>query len=273
MAYKPGYAQFCAQRFKIVNKQSEEVPFVPNAVQQRYLNEGTGWDVILKARQEGFSSIIGGVFTIDFLLKPYTRNVVVADLDENAEELLGRVKEYVASYEENTGVKVPLKYNSKIELYNEAMKSRYTIGTAKNVDFGRSKTITNLHLSEFSRYPHPKEIFSGALQAVVEGGRAIIETTANGYNFFQQLWDECLRGERPFKPLFYGASEVYSAEFLDRKRAELQELFPQEYPNTAEEAFLHSGNPFFAMESLKSLQDRSRDAVMAGGLSMGGEWL
>jgi hypothetical protein len=246
------YIKFIENRFKIVNKQGDIVPFILNEIQRKYLEiDATGHDIILKARQQGFSSLILAMFTADFLLKENSRSVIVADISENATELLDRVKFYLKTYEDITKIKVPLKYNSKYELFNESMNSRYTIGTADNADFGRSKTITNLHLSEAAFYMYLDKIIAGAGQTVVENGRFIIETTANGFNYFRDLWYESEHGETTFKPLFYKASDFYSQEFLDNKKKELKTTFKQEYPDTAEEAFLTSGESFFNTESLR----------------------
>ena len=259
------YKKFLESRFQIVDKEGKQVPFLLNSIQEKYLlHDATGYDIILKARQQGFSSLILGMFTADFLLKENSRSVVVADIDDNASELLDRVKFYIKTYEEITKVKVPLKYNSKSELFNAAMNSRYTIGTAKNTEFGRSKTISNLHLSEFAFYPDPQKIIAGAGQAVVETGRLIIETTANGFNDFKKLWDESVNGTMPYNPLFYKASDFYSQEFLSKKRLELKETFNQEYPQTAQEAFLASGEFFFNQESMKYYLDNKTPKMMQG---------
>lgn len=246
------YQKFIQARFKVINKEQTEVPFILNSIQEKYLlHNMSGRDVILKARQQGFSSVILAVFTADFLLRENTVNYVVADIDDNASDLLQRVKYYIKTYEEITGIKVPLKYNSKTELVNEAMNSTYKIGTAKNAEFGRSKTITNLHLSEFAFYPNPKGIIAGAGQAVVENGRLIIETTANGFNEFKSYWDDSVLGETTSKPLFYKASDFYSQEFLANKKKELKEKFAQEYPETPQEAFLTSGANYFDTDALR----------------------
>lgn len=246
------YKKFIENRLLIVNKSGDRVPFLLNTVQEKYLSQDhTDRDVILKARQQGFSSLILAMFTADFLLSENSRSVIVADIADNAMELLDRVKGYLRAYEEITGIKVPLKYNSRYELFNESMNSRYTIGTADNREFGRSKTITNLHLSEFAFYPDPEKLFAGVMQAVVPEGRVIIETTANGFNFFRDFWTECELGERTFTPLFYKASDFYSQEFLEDKKKDLGRLFKQEYPETAQEAFLTSGELYFDPEALE----------------------
>jgi hypothetical protein len=63
------YLPFIKDNFLIIDKNGEEVPFTPNTVQERYAQEASGKDIILKARQQGFSSLILAIFTTDFLFK------------------------------------------------------------------------------------------------------------------------------------------------------------------------------------------------------------
>lgn len=259
MIYNPNYKRFIEDYFYIINKSGKTVEFKLNEIQCKYLEEGQCRDIILKARQQGFSSLILAVFTADFLIKQNSRSVVVADQSENATELLDRVKFYIKSYEEKKKIKIPLKYNSKYELFNLVCNSRYTIGTADNADFGRSKTLTNLHFSEFAYYRDPEKLLAGALQAVVPEGKVIIETTANGFNYFKEFWTESELGTTGFKPMFYKASDFYSQEFLDKKRGELKQFFPQEYPSTALEAFLTSGEGFFDKLALAQYLEETQD--------------
>ena len=259
------YKRLIESRFLIVDKSSHVVPFILNDIQSKFLiQDYTGRDVIVKARQQGFSSLILALFTADFILKDNQRNVIVADISDNASELLDRVKFFIKSYEDIKKTKVPLKYNSKYELFNEATNSRYTIGTADNVDFGRSKTITNLHLSEAAFYNNLEKMFAGALQAVVPTGRVIVETTANGFNYFKTFWEECKRGERSFNPLFYKASDFYDSEFLSIKQKELRSMYQQEYPETDTEAFLTSGEMYFNADALKDYLHNTKEVITEG---------
>lgn len=195
------------------------------------------------------SSLILAMFTKDFLLREFSRNVIVADTKENSEGLLDRVKLYIESYEEKKGIKIPMKYNTRYELYNEAMKSKYYVGTAQNVEFGRSKDITNLHFSECAFFPDLNRLFAGAMQALTDDSYCVLETTANGWNHFRDFWFDCKAGKRNFKPTFYSRN-FYPQEFLERKKAELKELFVQEYPENDAEAFLASGETYFAKDAL-----------------------
>lgn len=139
-------ALFIEDNLTIINKEGKEIPFVLNDMQNKFVAEASGKDIILKGRQMGFSSFILGAFTKDFIFTENSLSVVIADIADNAQDLLARVKHYIRSFEQKNNTKVPLKYNSKYELQNAYNNARYIIGTAENTEFGRSKTITNLHM-------------------------------------------------------------------------------------------------------------------------------
>lgn len=253
--WKPGYRKFIEDYFTIVNKNGERVPFVLNPIQEKYAEMATQRDIILKARQQGFSSVILARFAVDFLTKENSYSVVMADSTENAQALLDRVKIFIEDYCEKEGIPVEklLKYNSRRELVNQAIGSHYIIGTAGKNTFGRSKTITNLHFSEAAFYPDFEKLIAGALQAVVPSGYVVVETTANGFNLFKTLWDEAMRGENGFNPLFFNAKDFYNEAFLDMKRRELKRLYDQEYPDTPETAFITSGECYFELDALRAM--------------------
>lgn len=253
--YEP-YAKFIEARLTIINKEGQSVPFLLNPIQRAYVQRSSNRDIILKARQQGFSSFILAAFTADFLLKENSNSVVVADKADNAQALLERVKYYLKAYCEKKGLELEgkngiLRYNSKYQLVNKYNYATYTIGTAQEQDFGRSRTITNLHLSEAAFYPNLPNLLAGAAQAVVPSGKLIIETTANGFNAFKTLWDDSVMGETAYQPLFFKAEDFYSQEILIQKRRELGDrLFNQEYPSTPEMAFITSGESFFDQDAM-----------------------
>jgi hypothetical protein len=261
LKYKP----FIEDRFKIIDKGQKEVPFYLNAIQNKFIKDANGWDCILKARQQGFSSLILAIFATDFLTKDNSLSVVVADIADNALDLLGRVKNYIKSYEQITGTKVPLKYNSKYELANSMNGARYIIGTAENSNFGRSKTITNLHMSEAAFYKNFEAMMASAGTALVPDGKFIIETTANGYNDFKRFWDKTVMKETAFQKLFYPARDFYEKDFLLKEKQRLGRLYEQEYPESPEEAFLNSGDMYFDRDALRWYEQHSKNAETENG--------
>lgn len=248
---------FIEEQLSIIPKDGKEIPFTLNSMQNKFVEQSTGRDVILKARQMGFSSFILAAFTKDFLLTENSLSVVLADKTDNAQDLLSRVKHYIQSYERKNKIKVPLKYNSKYELHNALNGARYIIGTAQNEEFGRSKTISNLHLSEAAFYPNFDKILASAGTALAPNGRFVIETTANGYNDFKDFWDKSAIDESGFTPHFFSGTDFYTQEHLDFEKKRLGRLFVQEYPSTPEEAFLTSGDCFFEPFYISDLQKKN----------------
>lgn len=254
-------ALFIEDELTIIDKNGNEVPFKLNDMQRKFVDEATGRDIILKGRQMGFSSFILGAFTKDFIFKPNSLSVVIADIADNSQDLLARVKHYIQAFERANKTKVPLKYNSKYELMNAQTNSRYIIGTAENTEFGRSKTITNLHMSEAAFYKHFRKLQASAGTALTPTGRFVIETTANGFNEFKSFWDESELGETDFTPHFYTSHGFYSEEYLEKEKKRLGRLFMQEHPKTSFEAFISSGEIYFNQESLRELLKQTREPV------------
>lgn len=256
-------ALFIEDMLTIIDKNGQEVDFKLNDMQKQFVEDAEGKDIILKGRQMGFSSFILGAFTGDFIYRPNSLSVVIADIADNSQDLLARVKHYLKSWEAKNKTKIPLKYNSKYELQNAANNARYIIGTAENTEFGRSKTITNLHMSEAAFYKHFRKLHASAGTALTPTGRFVIETTANGFNEFKEFWDESVLDETGFKPHFYTSHGFYSQEFMDSERKRLGRLFTQEHPETPEEAFITSGEQYFDQDALRWYLENTREPINA----------
>lgn len=277
--------------FPIINKQAQEVPFILNKAQLKFLENMTGRDEILKARQEGFSSFILALFTYDFLFKPNSVSMSLSYETGAAEKLLDKVKLYIKY------LGVPMKYNSRNEMYNEAMGSTFYIGTAAAVTTGRGQTITNLHASEVAFYRDADTLMTGLLQSVPKDGKVILESTANGMgNYFHREWIRGVNGDGAFAPHFFSWKdhEEYalpvdrtfkpssdetqdmieiglSREQIAWKREKVKEFktideFNQEYPITPEVAFISSGNPVFDIKVLNRMLKEATEPKYTGNL-------
>lgn len=160
------------------------------------------------------------------------------------------------------------------------LRSSIRCQTAGKGGVGRSDTLTNVHISEYAFWPKNKdELLLGIVQTVPSdrSTMVVIESTANGYDHFKTLWDGAVNGENEWVPVFLPwymergyrmavtGQETWTAEEealrrdfgLDEEQLQWRRwairancggdeaLFRQEYPNTPEEAFLLSGDPFF----------------------------
>ena len=275
------YRQFIEDFFDIVDKNERRVPFQLNSVQAKLYDNLCGRDIVLKARQEGVSSLVLALFTVDFLLMDNSRSVCIAHDKDSTIKLFERVKYYIRTFEEKSGTKVPMTYDTRSEIMNENNNSSFYIGTAGSKSFGRSATLTNVHLSEIAFYNYAEQVYMSVSQAGTPK-RIIIESTANGVgDYFYQSWNDAIESKSNYKPHFFGWQDhdEYRApvgtpilmndkekkmqtqfqltkEQMAWRRAKLMEFrteagFNQEYPMTPDEAFISSGNPVFDVEALR----------------------
>ncbi len=294
------YQKAIEKLFLIVNKDAETKPFLLNEPQKEILYSLKRRDIILKARQEGISSLILAIFAIDFLTIENVRCVVISHESEATQKLFDKVKFYLDSLKKTFPGDLPykLKYNSRRELVNEEKNSIFYIGTAGARAFGHGDTINNLHVSELSRWPDQETLMIGLMQAVPKTGRIVIETTANGVgDYFYNLWKTSQGSSSSFNTHFlpWFALKEYQMPINERfqlseEEAEIQktysltneqmnwrrwkiselggntDAFNEQFPATAEEAFIVSGNPIWPPTLLKWYLRQTKKPLKVGNL-------
>lgn len=232
--------------------------------------------LILKGRQQGCSTYVGGRFYHRTTHAKGLRSFILTHEDQatqNLFEMVNRFHEHCPD-----PVKPSTSAANAKELYFDSLDSGYKIGTAGTKGVGRSATIQLFHGSEVAFWPFADTHAAGILQAIPDepGTESILESTANGIgNFFHKTWREAEQGLNDyiaiFVPWFWqeeyrkltgldfklDAEEVeYAALYgLDHEQmawrrnkiVELKDpiLFKQEYPATAAEAFQMSGHDSF----------------------------
>lgn len=285
------YKEFIEDHFWIRDKEFNVVPFILNVPQQKYYQmlldtygmapKGVAGfngarEIILKARQEGFTSLIEAMFTADFLETPNSVSICIAHDRESTKKLFSKVHFYIDSYlktklkEENIDVnestlngarKYLLETDSKTEIRNKLNGAEFYIKTAGAKVGARGDTAKNILFSECAFYSDTDilsadEIIEGSLQQVPQDfGMVFIESTANGVgNYYHKTWELAERGASIFVPRFFSWREnpEYTEEYMATKRKEFttEDMFLQEYPDTPEQAFILSGNPFFDKTTL-----------------------
>jgi hypothetical protein len=82
--------------------------------------------------------------------------------------------------------------------------SWYRADSAKEFESGRGLTLHSLHISELAFFPDAQRKLTGVLQAVPNepGTLIVLESTANGQNYFKDLWDTAEAGESDYVPFF-----------------------------------------------------------------------
>lgn len=157
------------------------VPFRPNRAQRRLIARLWHRNIILKARQLGFTTLIAIMWLDHALFNADQRCGIIAQ-DREAAEVIFRDKVKLAYDRLPAEIKerMPLARDSASELLFAHNNSSIRVATSM-----RSGTIHRLHISEFgkicAKYPEKaQEVVKGSLPAVPLDGIAIIESTAEG---------------------------------------------------------------------------------------------
>lgn len=261
----------------IIDKQGKRVKFTPNTSQERLYWDMWYREVILKARQRGFTTFID-IFALDTcIFNPnFSAGIIAHNLEDSKKIFRTKVKYPYDNLPQGIRDMVPAN-NDKAGEYVFSNGSSISVSTSY-----RSGTLQLLHVSEYGKIAakNPEkalEIKTGAMEAVPKDGIILVESTAegNGGDFYEltkkarKIHDE---GRKPrtmeykffFEPWF--ENEDYShdepVEITDEyekyfeeleelgikltdgqkywyidKAGDLEDEMKREYPSTPDEAF------------------------------------
>jgi hypothetical protein len=175
----------------------------------------------------------------------------------------------------------------------------FHIGTAGARAFSRGDDLYRFHGSEVAWWQGDYDKidnFAAGFTEAARYGEVVLETTANGAEgWFYENFKEAIEGKNLWTPLFYpwfidpvnileydGEDRV---KFLDtmteeekdvmekfelnigqmlwrrEKKKERKKLFPQEYPETWEQAFVVRGSTFFDIETIDRLSQKVKKVL------------
>jgi len=180
--------------YSIKDKSGAVVPFYMNAAQEAFLEARHGLDMILKARQLGFTTVIQLAMLDDCLFTPnFNAGVIAQTLDDAINFFDDKLK---FAYD-----KLPGEFKAVVSAERDSARalkfsngSRIFVGTSL-----RSGTYQSLHISEFgkicAKYPEKaKEIVTGAFNTVEVGQSITVESTAEGQA--GRFYEMCMHGRR-----------------------------------------------------------------------------
>lgn len=177
-----------------VDKFGKRFKFVPNKIQTQLYNGLHYLNMILKARQEGVTTIIQ-LFLLDRCL--FNRDVRAGIIAHNRDDAENFFKHKIKYAYDNLPEAIRQEIPARTERAGElafANGSSIRVGTSM-----RSDTLQYLHISEFgkicAKYPEKaEEIVSGSLNTVVPGQFIMIESTAEGA--YGKYYDMCQIAEK-----------------------------------------------------------------------------
>lgn len=276
----PFYSKF---HLKIRTKAGDISPLILNysqgllheRIERQKIHTGKVRMLILKARQQGFSTYVGGRFYHHTTRFSGKATFILSHEADTTEKLFQIVERYHKNCPD--AAKMQTDVANRRRMVFSGINSEYFVGTAGNENVGRGGTIQYLHASEAAFYPDGDGFSKGLLQSVPDlpGTEVIIESTANGMDdlFYRMCMDaQNGRGdfELFFSPWFWQTEyrkelpedfqltqeevnlmEVYGLdqEQIYWRRNKIEgafkgdvKSFMQEYPANIEEAFVSSGD-------------------------------
>lgn len=305
---KDDFSHYAARCLRIRTKGGEIHPLRLNAAQlhlhqkleEQRRKTGKVRALVLKGRQQGISTYIGGRFYQKVTHSKGKRVFILTHEQDATNNLFGMVERYHEHCPDlvrpSTGVA-----NAK-ELYFDKLESGYAVGTAGAKAVGRSQTIQLFHGSEVAFWPNAETHFAGVVQAIpdLDGTEILLESTANGVGgeyherwqqaeigigdyiavFIPWFWQEEYRRPVPEGFSLNEESEHYrdthglTNEHMVWRQAKIAELkdpllFKQEYPATADEAFQLTGHDSFIKPELILDARRSKNIEAVGAKIMG----
>lgn len=301
--------------FIVVDKNQQTMPFFLNEVQHEFLNtlnkaiddfdDGKITDIsllILKGRQQGFTTVVTAYQLACSITNRNFQGFTLADKSDNSEAIFQNKAKY--PYSQLPEILKPTeKFNNRKQLLFEKINSSWAVDTATK-DVGRSRTVNFFHGSECAFWKDGIASIQAALgEAFTKNCIKIYESTANGYNDYQKMWDSGVHINcfyEWWKTSEYRLnfpSEDIKHEFLsdiDRKDDWIAErlrwlrddkglapeqlywyfkkyetyidkrLIKQEYPCSPREAFLLSGDNVFDTEQLLARLERIPKPIKTG---------
>lgn len=259
------------------------VPFILRPVQNKYydqlcndysenMNFTGAREIILKARKEGFTSLILAIFaTLEILGLDPGRYLEISYKDDATLQHFRRHRTYITSYmakqagfpqeaitDDNFLRQIFSSYREGSEMVLKHNGASFYVGTANTKTGERGGTVQGVLFTEDAHFPDTgiisaSEIVEGTQSMVAVGSGLIFrESTANGFNHFKTAWTQAELKQISHKPRFFSWRDFYTeAEFETIKQGfSDKSMIPQEYPSDPQEAFITSGDMFFDKTAL-----------------------
>lgn len=186
--------------YDIKDKQGRKVPFRMNEDQEDFILNRHGMDVVLKARQRGFTTVIQLDMLDDCL---FTSNLSAGVIAHNLVDAKAFFRDKIKFAYDN----LPAPFRKVRAAENDSAESlRFNNGSSVRVGVSlRSGTLQRLHVSEYgklcAKFPdRAEEVKTGAFNTVHVGQNITVESTAEGRaGYFKKMCDKAQRLEQEGK--------------------------------------------------------------------------
>lgn len=271
--------------------------FIHLNLEKQLKEQGNVRAVIVKSRQMGASTYLAARYFHKASLNAGKTVFIMAHKATSTKMLYDMARRYYDEAPEP--LRPAIKASNARELIFDKLNSQYYVGTAGSKAEARGGTIQCFHGSEVAFWEHTDDLETGVMQAVPDlpGTEIVLESTANGLgNMFHRRYLQSLNPNSDYQLIFmpwywmpkyerHVPDEMqltpeeeeliqlylgdYSEETQLRKlawrRNKVEDFgkiwkFKQEYPSTAQEAFLVTGGSLVRPEHIvKARRCNKRD--------------
>lgn len=193
---------FISNLVKIVDKRGKLVPFIPNPQQKELLSDMEKFNVVLKSRQLGISVLSCAYSLWLATTNPHTSCLLMAHSLDGADGIFSKLKQLYESLPKF--IRPKLIRNNKKEL-RFSNGSRITVVSCGTKESARGSTLRFVHISEagFCSETIERQILA-IEQCLTPNGQIIVESTANGFNYFSDMFFKAERRESLYRAFFFG---------------------------------------------------------------------
>ena len=178
------------------------IPFGTYDFQDDLLNDFKDhrFNIILKARQLGISTIVAGYAAWLLLFRREKQVMVVATKFKTAANLVIKVKKMLKTLPDWMMIAdIVIDNQSSFELNNG---SKINASTTSAKDAGRSESLSLLIVDEAAFVEGMEELWTGILPTITTGGRCIALSTPNGVgNWFYKTYTDAEAEDNLFNPI------------------------------------------------------------------------
>jgi Terminase large subunit, T4likevirus-type, N-terminal len=193
---------FLKNYVKISHPLKGQIPFTTFDYQDDLLNDFNNhrFNVILKARQLGISTIVAGYATWLMLFRREKTVLVLATKFKTAANLAVKVKKMMKSIPDWLRIaEITVDNQTSFELSNG---SNIKASTTSKSDAGRSEALSLLIVDEAAFVEGMDELWTSIFPTISTGGRCIALSTPNGVgNWFYKTYSEAENGINNFHPI------------------------------------------------------------------------
>lgn len=218
------FRSFCRNFIKIVDNNGELISFKLNEQQEHFVDNMGKYNVILKPRQIGFTTVQLAYCVWMAQTIPNTHYLIVSYTEKNAKDLFSKFKRMNDNLprEKYPNLFATTKRDNRDELVFDNGSVIRSVTASSHKDLGRGMTLMYILLSEAAFYPDLDNVLNSLEQALMKTDKSkiVLETTANGFNSFKLLYDRASKGRSKYKSFFF---PFYSSAYEKQFKYEIDE--------------------------------------------------